>query len=311
MGRESGSASKSRIRQVRGFTLIELLVVIAIIAMLVALILPAVQQAREAASRARCSNNLKQIGLALQNYHDSAKSFPPGYVSDFDSFGNDTGAGWGWAALVLPQMEQAGLYKKIRFERPIEAAINSGVRVMSIPGYLCPSDSVKPTWTATQYNLAGSPVAAICDVASSNYAGMFGITEPGVDGEGIFFRDSQIAIKNISDGTSHTLMVGERSQQLGYSTWVGAVTNASCFPPAGSPAPAVPYQGSGMVLGHSGENFKGPGSPEEVNHFSSPHGRGVNFLFADGHVRYLTTSVNYKIYRGLSTCAGHETVGEY
>src|SRR5579872_1827700 len=94
----------------RGFTLIELLVVIAIIAVLVALLLPAVQQAREAARRTQCKNSLKQIGIALQNYHDSARTLPPGYISLIDTSGNDLGPGWGWAAMLLPQMDQSPLY---------------------------------------------------------------------------------------------------------------------------------------------------------------------------------------------------------
>jgi prepilin-type N-terminal cleavage/methylation domain-containing protein len=93
-----------RRRHQTGFTLIELLVVIAIIAVLVALLLPAVQQAREAARRTQCRNNLKQIGIALQNYHDSRDAFPPGYISLFDNSGNDTGPGWGWASMILPEL---------------------------------------------------------------------------------------------------------------------------------------------------------------------------------------------------------------
>src|SRR5881227_990333 len=107
-------------RRSSGFTLIELLVVIAIIAVLIGLLLPAVQKVREAAARANCTNNLKQIGIGLHNYHDTAKAFPPGYASNFDSAGNDTGPGWGWASFLVPQMEQAALYGTIQFSQPIE-----------------------------------------------------------------------------------------------------------------------------------------------------------------------------------------------
>src|SRR5687768_201165 len=96
----------------RAFTLIELLVVIAIIGILVALLLPAVQQAREAARRTQCKNNLKQLGLALHNYHDQHKLLPPGYVSDYTTAGTDTGPGWGWAAMILPQIDQGPLFNR-------------------------------------------------------------------------------------------------------------------------------------------------------------------------------------------------------
>jgi prepilin-type N-terminal cleavage/methylation domain-containing protein/prepilin-type processing-associated H-X9-DG protein len=285
-------------RRDSGFTLIELLVVLAIIGVLIGLLLPAVQKIREAAARTQCVNNLKQIGLALQNYHDTAHSFAPGYISNYDSAGNDTGPGWGWASVILPEMEQQNLYAGIQFDQPIEAAVNSGVRVMPIKSYLCPSDAAPPTWTARRYDAAGNPVATICDVASANYLGVFGVTEPGVDGEGVFFRNSHVRIADITDGTSQTIMVGERAYSLAPATWVGAVTNAEVFP----------YNSSNMVLGHTGES-RGPAVPVDINNFSSRHSGGVNFVFADGHVQFLTSSVSQAVYQALSTRAGGEPVG--
>ena len=292
-----------------GFTLIELLVVISIIGLLIALLLPAVQAAREAARRAQCVNNLKQIGLALQNYHGSVGAFPPGYVSNFDPGGTDTGPGWGWAAMILPQLEQANLSNAVNFNLPIEVPANGTVRLVGIQAFLCPSDTVKPMWTATQHDLMGNPIVPICDVSPSNYVGMYGTSEPGVDGDGIFSRNGKVAIRDITDGTSQTIIVGERSHRLCEATWAGAVTNASLFPPPGSPAPSVVDNASGMVLGHSGDR-NGPGAPTSyVNQFSSRHPGGVNFLFVDGHVQFLKTTMNYPAYNALSTRAGGEVVG--
>ncbi|MGO9919341.1 MAG: DUF1559 domain-containing protein, partial [Isosphaeraceae bacterium] len=124
----------------RAFTLIELLVVIAIIAVLIALLLPAVQSAREAARRIQCCNNLKQIGIALHNYHDAIGAFPPGYLSLMDpvTFDND-GPGWGWASFSLNQMEQLPVYNSINFELRIEFPANQTARLTVLGSFLCPS----------------------------------------------------------------------------------------------------------------------------------------------------------------------------
>lgn len=299
----------SRCYPSRGFTLVELLVVIAIIGMLVAVLLPAVQHAREAARRSHCTNNFRQIGVALANYHDAHGALPPGYISAFDGYGNDTGPGWGWAALLLPEMEQTPLHDRIEFRQPIEAPIQSAVRVISIPAYLCPSDSAPSIWPAVMRDALGNPTQTLCQVASANYVGVFGVTEPGVNGEGVFFRDSQIGNHDILDGTSHTLLVGERSHRWCEATWVGAVTKAQLFPPAGSPAVPFIENASGMVLGHT---FEGPpNSPGlECNDFSSQHDEGANFAFCDGHVQFVSTFLDKRLFRALSTRAGGETIGD-
>ena len=303
-------------RPTAGFTLIELLVVLGIIAALIALLLPAVQSAREAARRAQCVNNLKQIGLALHSYEGTLRTFPPGYVSNFDARGNDTGPGWGWAAMLLPQVEQTPVFNAINFGLPIESPGNLTGRLPLVNSFLCPSDTVQPSWWAVNRNVAtGAAVQNNCQVAASNDVGMYGTGEPGPDGEGVFFRDSGISLRDITDGTSQTIVVGERSHRLGEATWVGSVTDAILYPTDGDNIGRyVPETSPGMVLGHAGEGH-GPGDPRsDVNQFYSLHsGGGVNFLFADGHVAFLKSTMNYKSYLALATRAGAEVVsaGDY
>ncbi len=307
----SADRDTTELRKSQGFTLIELLVVIAIIAVLTALILPAVQQAREAARRTQCKNNLKQLGLALHNYHDRHRTLPPGCVSLYDSNGNDTGPGWGWLSFLLPDMEQSAAWRQINFHTSIEAQDNAAVRTQSFPLFHCPSDDVRQFWPARKYDIVtGRPLNVICDVGSSDYVGMYGISEPGVDGEGVFFRNSRVSFRDITDGLSHTILVGERSHRLGEATWTGSVTGALL---AGDPSDGigqmVPEHGSGMTLGHVGER-RGPGDPRsDANQFFSRHsGNGVQFLFADGHVSFLTPSIEYRSYLALATRAGQETL---
>jgi prepilin-type N-terminal cleavage/methylation domain-containing protein/prepilin-type processing-associated H-X9-DG protein len=316
--------SESRIRT--GFTLIELLVVIAIIAVLVGLLLPAVQASREQARRLHCSNNLKQMGLALANYSLTHGGLPPGYVSTWDTFlSKDAGPGWGWASMMLPQLEQQPLFQAINFERPIHETTNATARVARLSMFLCPSDNVPPTWQASDgvvWMFMGkvySAIYPICDVASVNYVGMFGVGEPGVDGDGVFYRNSFVRLADISDGLSNTLVVGERSVNLnagrGQATWVGSVPNAvlwSCAPDPYDPDGGVcrKEDGSGMTLGHTGEGH-GPGDPwGDVNQFLSRHGKGAFFLYGDGHVRYLKNEINYNLYKALSTRAKGEIVSD-
>jgi prepilin-type processing-associated H-X9-DG protein len=205
-------------------------------------------------------------------------------------------------------MEQGNIYNTIRLDQPIEAAANGNVRVQFVKPYVCPSDNLPLTWPAVRRSSLGVPTGTICDIAAANYIGVFGYSEPGVDGEGIFFRNSMVRVADVTDGTSQTLMVGERSFLLGEATWVGAVTGAGLFPPPGSPAPSVVDNASNMVLGHAGDG-NGPGAPNsEGNQFYSLHGRGGNFLFADGHIQFLQASMDYQVYRALSSRAGGEPI---
>ena len=302
-----------RFRHRRAFTLIELLVVISIIAVLIALLLPAVQAAREAARRAQCVNNLKQIGLALHNYEGSMQTLPPGYVSTFDATGTDLGPGWGWAAMILPQFEQPAVFAAVNFSLAVEASANQTARLVIIGSFLCPSDTVALSWPAVNRDiLTGAAQQVICWVAPSNYVGMNGISEPGPDGEGVLFRDSKIAFKNITDGLSQTIAAGERSHLLGVATWTGAVTGALLYDDDGDQIGSTDLETSpGMVLGHSGEGA-GPGANRsDPNQFYSLHGiKGANFLFMDGHVAFLKSTMNYQTYVALSTRAGGEVIGD-
>ena len=308
------------------FTLIELLVVIAIIGVLAGLLLPAVQASREQARRAACTNNLKQIGLALANYVNRNGALPPGYLSVYDPlYQREVGPGWGWASRILPDLEQQPLTDRIQWESPLQAHSLSTARLTGLSIFFCPSDDMPRTWTATNgetwmYMGAIYTVSnPICDVAGSNYVGVYGIGEPGVDGDGVFFRGSCLTPAAISDGLSQTLCVGERSQNLnlgrGMATWVGSVPGAnlwSCAPNPNDPdaGTCVKEDASGMILGHTGEGH-GPGDPRgDVNQFLSRHGRGAFFVYCDGHVRYLRNEMNSMVYKALSTRAGNEIISD-
>ena len=194
------SPPKSLLRLKRGFTLIELLVVIAIIAVLVALLLPAVQQSREAARRTRCKNNLKQIGLAMHNYHSSNRAFPPSYCLTLPATG---GSSWSIHGRLMPFMDQSNLYNQIDLQVGwSDLPVISGVRV---PVYACSSDP-KSDQLRTQPNRPS--------LYPNNYGFNFGswfVFDPvtGRGGDGITYPNSKITIAQVSDGTSQTLLASE------------------------------------------------------------------------------------------------------
>jgi prepilin-type N-terminal cleavage/methylation domain-containing protein/prepilin-type processing-associated H-X9-DG protein len=305
----------------RGFTVIELLVVIAIIAVLIALLLPAVQSAREAARRTQCANNLKQLGIALHNYEEAVGAFPPGWISRPDVTGDNAGPGWGWATLALAYDEQSPLYSATNVNLPIERPDNQTSRLTTLQIFSCPTDAYfRASFTVADSSTSASQLGGpICDVASSSYVGVFGTGDPsdipGRDfGNGSFFRNQSVRLRDYLDGTSNTIAVGERSQNLSRATWTGAVTKAAVpITVLQAENGLDPEGGDALVVAHTGE-LDGPNSiPAHADQFWSLHPAGAMFLFADGSVRPIKARRPLPIFQALATRAGSEIVsdGEY
>ncbi len=283
-----------------GFTLVELLVVIAIIGILVALLLPAVQSAREAARRTKCFNNLKQVALASHNYHDTLRTFPSGWVGE-DPITRLPWAeghpGWGWNAMLLPFMEQVKLHDSIDFNYSVGHSRNRIPIGTSIGTLRCPTDTNKQ-----QFELPGTTPLTL---AISNYVGNFGAVELEdyenapvgtlATGDGLFFHNSRLRMADIKDGTSHTLAIGERNSRRGFSTWAGVVTGAD---EAMARVVAVADHIPNDQHGH-------------FDDFASEHPSGSNFAFADGAVQLIHENIDLAVYRALSTRNGQETNREY
>jgi prepilin-type N-terminal cleavage/methylation domain-containing protein/prepilin-type processing-associated H-X9-DG protein len=272
-------------RRKRGFTLIELLVAIAIIAVLVSLLLPAVQQAREAARRTQCKNNLKQIGLALQNYHSSFNMLPPGYVAGAGY--PATTNGWSWCALLLPQLDQTPLYDSINFNVPVEHPSNQAAVAMKLPAFVCPTDQIGAgTFQIT--DATGNVIMA--SAAAASYAATVGDDSSdadGLTGNGVFYRNSGIRISDIRDGTSTTVLAGDRAWGFSNGTWVGAPNNGLCRAGTFNPWKFATGNSPVFVLVHNNYINILTDSDGGLDDFSSFHTGGAQFVMADGSVRFI------------------------
>ncbi|MCG6154265.1 DUF1559 domain-containing protein [Rubinisphaera margarita] len=353
--------------QRRGFTLIELLVVIAIIAVLVGLLLPAVQQAREAARRSACKNNLKQIGLAMHDYHDTHSCFPPGYISygtrtgtgpgwaqiDPDTW--DAAPGWGWASQLLPFLEQGNLIDQIQTELPVWAPQNAAAVAAKLPVFLCPSTSGGDESFVVQDDV-GNPLDhgngpirlgrshyvashgqescwGDCGSAPTNiiFTNIYTSTTTvisGVNGDvskvadGPLYRNSRTAFRDVTDGTSNTIFLGEHSSKLSEKTWAGVVPGAFTHPGFTTPENG-PDAAATLVLVHggpSGGELDITGTPiihpvnfptYHVGQMYSEHQGGGHVCLGDGSVRFVSENISLLTWAELSSMGEGEIVGEY
>lgn len=321
----------------RGFTLIELLVVIAIIAVLIALLLPAVQQAREAARRSQCKNNLKQIGLALHNYHDTHKVFPPGMIGSDVKSGSEltgghptyvvstaskrVGTGWGWGTFILPYMDQSPLYNQLNPGGLMDTsnATTLGLLRTVLPAYLCPSDGNRnPSQNAQAAVYMGGSGTGVAIglsnyVASSNNADVVCYTQ----GVGIFSPNSNIGLRFVTDGSSNTFLAWERdTQQHTASTTARPTERHMGSNWAGATAPDcynINYQAN-QVLGQLQPTYaeiNGSATRDDTRSPSSMHEGGIHVVLADGSVRFISENMSLATARELISYASGITVGEY
>jgi prepilin-type N-terminal cleavage/methylation domain-containing protein len=313
----------------RAFTLIELLVVIAIIAILIGLLLPAVQKVREAAALTTCRNNLHQIALALHTYHDTHEALPPGYLYASGPAASTSEAatrkfdrplpppkpwvpvpnqpGWGWASLLLPHLEQGPLAKQIVYTLPVESPTNANARTTGLRVFTCPTD--RDTGVFTVLSDINTPVA---NAATNSYAACFGAlglfnTAPD-QGNGVFYRNSKVRLEDITDGTSNTLAVGERGAFFTQTPWAGVMTGGTARTTPDAPVyRSIAESAPVMVMARIGNKPLNDSYCEPYDFFS-PHPNQVLFALADGSVRGLNTGTDVALLQALATREGGEPV---
>lgn len=298
-----------------GFTLVELLVVIAIIGILIALLLPAVQAAREAARRSQCTNNLKQLALAIHNYHDVHKVFPPGFLAT-DGARDDIN-GFGWGTFLLAFTEQKPLLDELdTTHRSLSVVLDDDLDLTRtiIETHLCPSDKVPKNTVNTHGDQDMTSNGSQKDVGYSSYVGMKGwINEDTLnmpknnaqrEGIGVFYQNSDVRFSDISDGTSNVLALGERrTGGTGYpgmgSVWIGSLY------PDGDANKAVfrnlarTNTPSGGSADHALDSPPGSGGNRK-RACRSWHPGGANFALSDGSIHFLSSTIDMETYARLA-----------
>ncbi|NLE39506.1 MAG: DUF1559 domain-containing protein [Pirellulaceae bacterium] len=323
-----GRSRQSRLVQ-RAFTLVELLVVIAIIGTLIALLLPAVQSTREAARRLQCANNLRQLGLAMHNYHEARGCFPPSYASQVgggdvhgspDPITRDAGPGWAWGAILLPYLEQETLDSLFNYDLPCWHAANQAVVRTHVALFACPS-AVGNETPVEVVDQGGSRVLATfarsCYAVSAGREGPWGFTLDDYAGlaDGPFYRNSAVRIRDIRDGTSTTVFIGEHHPALSDKTWVGVVPGAWVHPkpdydfsPAETAATLVNVH-SGPCRVEDPPVIHPPNSPlYAVCQMFSQHPGGCNVMLGDGSTRFVSEFVHLPTWAALCSIDGGEVV---
>ncbi|MEQ1828348.1 MAG: DUF1559 domain-containing protein [Pirellula sp.] len=294
--------SASKIRPSTGFTLVELLVVIAIIGILVGLLLPAVQAAREAARRAQCMNSMRQMGLAVANYESATKRLPSGWVD----WQQTTKPGWGFAQALLPYMEQSNVSFQIDTNFSIDANVNLRHLRTVIPTFICPSDPAPSIFemgadtgepeeheSHDGHHVDEGP--KLFYIARSNYVGVFGTQEiynAPYAGNGTFYGNSKTRFRDLADGLSNTIIIGERSSKYGGSIWHGYIKGAA--------------EAGARILGSTDHT---PNAPiGHFDDFSSYHTGGTHFVLGDCATRLISNQIQLNVYQSLATRAGSEVV---
>jgi prepilin-type N-terminal cleavage/methylation domain-containing protein/prepilin-type processing-associated H-X9-DG protein len=310
-------------RTAAAFTLIELLVVIAIIAVLLALLLPAVQMSREAARRSGCLHNLKQLGLALHNYHQDHQAFPPGRTR---SFVNGQGHCFSALAQILPQLDQASLFNSINFAHSADRSLeNATARNTMVEVFFCPSDPLR------QLRPGSGPTSYMLSTGSAY---------PVANSDGVFYENSSVRSRDVVDGSSQTVCVSEtvRSDGRPENNYITLRPETTPLTDYATQCTAIQVtedaRGARWIYGSPGHSMynhrRTPndprvdcrgGGPQSIQTNAtwdavsldivarSRHPAGIHALFVDGHVRFVQNSVDLDVWHALASRAGRESIG--